>query len=242
MATIIVANHKGGTGKTTTAYWLARHLKDSGHKPLCIDLDPQGSLTRLCGGIINHNNGIGDVLMGRTGLNAAAQRTVDGLQLIGTDIKLAEVAAALQARSPNHNALARAIRKEGHFFAGPIIIDCAPSADILTVNALCAADYLITPLDPCPEALAGMKRMLAMAEEIADGLGKGPKPLGLVITRFNAHTIGHRTGLEAINATRGNPPVLGVIPLRMGQDAKEKIAEAYVTVAEKVAEVLHVDA
>lgn len=237
MKTLVICNHKGGTGKTTTAYHLTRHMAAMGKRPLAIDLDPQGSLTRAFRGMVGHNNGIADVLMDRATLNGAAQPIMesDHIKLVGTDIKLSETAAKLQAKSPNHMFLRRALAKNGHFFTGPIIIDCAPAADILIINALVAADYLILPVDPCKEAIAGAQRMMSMAAEISDLLGQGPQVLGTIVTRFDGRTVGHRECGQTI-AMPGMPPVLGVIPLRLGVDAREQIGEAYRPIAEKIME------
>lgn len=108
MTTLAVCNHKGGVGKTITAYWLAQHWATQGYTPLAIDLDPQGNLTRMFGGSIHHANGIADVLMRRTALAAAVQHCgnqVATVQLVGTDIKLEDAGAAIQAKAPNQNAI-----------------------------------------------------------------------------------------------------------------------------------------
>jgi len=234
-ATIAICNHKGGTGKTTTTYFLARHFAAAGHTPLCIDLDSQSSLTRALDGVIDHSNAIGDVLTGRTSIIKAMQAAeVDpNIGIVGTDIKLNEVAAYIQGRSPNHNYLERAIRAQAQLLSGPILIDCPPSADILGVNALVAADYLVIPVDPCVEAIAGMRRMVAMANELSEMLSKGPTVLGCIITRFNTNTVAHRDYAHEI-ATPGNPDVIGRIPLRQGVDAADKISAAYAEVAKQI--------
>lgn len=231
---IAVCNHKGGTGKTTTTYWLARHLAGMGLAPLCIDLDSQGSLTRALGGVIDHANSIGDVLAGRSSLVQARQpyELDPNISFIGADMRLNETAAYIQGRSPNHNFLARAIRAQSSLVAGPVLIDCPPSADILIVNALTAADYLVIPCDPDPEAIAGMRRMIGMATELGDLLGKGPQVLGCVITKCDAQTVAHQTQMKALR--NSGPPILGIVPLRRGVDAATKIAEAYAEIAHAI--------
>jgi chromosome partitioning protein len=238
---IAVCNHKGGTGKTTTTYWLARHFATMGLHPLCIDIDSQGSLTRALGGVIDHGNSIGDVLAGRTSLVQAWQphEADPNINVIGADIRLNETSAYIQGRSPNHNFLERAIRAQASLIRGPILIDCPPSADILIVNALTAADYLIVPVDPDPEAIAGMMRMVSMAAELKEILGKGPQVLGCVVTKCDAQTVAHQTQMKALRSN-GCPPVLGTIPLRIGKDAMAKIADAYAGVASTIKERMEV--
>jgi len=236
MKTIAICNHKGGTAKTTTTYWLARHIAAMGRHPLCIDKDSQASLTRILHGRIDHSNAIGDVLTGHTSLiNAMQACSIDpNIGLVGTDIKLNQVATYVQSRSPNHNLLARAIRAQQGIIDGPILIDCPPSADILVVNALFAADYVVIPVDPCEEAIAGMKRMGAMVAELNDLADAKTQILGCVITKANLNVNAHLDFIREIQETIGNPFVLGVIPLRQGVDAAAKISAAYASVAHAI--------
>jgi len=227
MTTLAICNHKGGVGKTITAYWLAQHWANQGYTPLAIDLDPQGNLTRMFNGSIHHANGIADVLMRRTGLAAAIQHC-DGVQLVGTDIKLEDAAAAIQSKSPNHRYLANALRDAGD---RPVIIDCAPAANILTVNALVAADAVLIVLDPEHDAIDGMRRIVTMVEWLRAELGQAPRVLGAVVTKHQSVTVLHRTNLDRIG---DEIPLLGIVPYRRGVDADSQLRAAYWEIATAV--------
>lgn len=227
MTTLAVCNHKGGVGKTITAYWLARHWFSQGYTPLAIDLDPQGNLTRMFGGQIHHANGIADVLMRRTGLVAAMQQC-DGVRLVGTDIKLEDAAAAIQSKSPNHRYLANALRETGD---RPVIVDCAPAANILTVNALVAADAVLIVLDPEHDAIDGMRRIVTMIGWLRSELGEAPRVLGAVVTKHQSATVLHRTNLDRIS---DEIPLLGIVPYRRGVSADGQLRTAYAEIATAV--------
>lgn len=233
MKTIAIANHKGGPGKTTTTYWLARHLADAEQLPLCIDLDPQGNLTRMLGCAVGTTNGIADVLLRRTTLRAAMQPTIYGVDMIGTDIKLEDASAAIQGRSPNHRFLANAIRDSGLANLGnyTVLIDCAPAANILTINALVAADAVVIVLDPERDAIDGMHRIVAMVDWLRNEIDHAPAILGAVVTKVNQQTVLHRVNLESIEQEIA---VLGRIPYRRGVDADDQIGAAYAPVAAAV--------
>lgn len=224
MTTLAVCNHKGGVGKTITSYWLARHWFTQGYMPMAIDLDPQGNLTRLFGGAINHANGVADILMRRTPIDVAVQKC-DGVWLVGTDIKLEDTAASIQSKSPNHRFLANALRNAGD---RPIVVDCAPAANILTVNALVAADAVLIVLDPEHDAIEGMHRILSMVEWLRSELGQAPTVLGAVVTKVQGATVLHRGNVERIEA---EIPVLGTVPYRRGVDADNQLRDHYWEIA-----------
>ena len=224
MTTLAICNHKGGVGKTITAYWLARHWASQGYTPLAIDLDPQGNLTRMFGAAIHHANGIADVLMRRTALAAAVQHC-DGVRLVGTDIKLEDAGAAIQSKSPNHRYLANALRDET---GRPILIDCAPAANILTVNALVAADAVLIVLDPEHDAIDGMRRIVSMLDWLRSELGTAPPILGAIVTKVQGATVLHRTNLLRIEH---EIDVLGIVPYRRGVDADAQLRTHYWDIA-----------
>lgn len=237
MKTIAIANHKGGVGKTTTTYHLARCLASIGHNVLMVDLDPQGCLTKDAGCIIQHTNGTGDVLMGRTALRKAAQDApkvnANGYaRLLGTDIKLEETAALMQAKSPNHKFLQRALSDD--LFIDIALIDCPPSAGILTINAMMAADFIVVPVDPEEAAIDGLARVIEVAEWLRSDYGANAQVIGTVITRANLNTVGHRERVATLQQM--NVPVLGIVPLAQGQDAGRKIADAYAPITDAIME------
>jgi chromosome partitioning protein len=225
---IAIANHKGGTGKTTTTFTLHRQFMTYAwlhqiEAPVAIDLDPQGNLTRMLNVHIDHTNGIADVLLRRTAFDVAMNANE---RLVGTDIKLEDAAAAMQTRTPNHLFLANAIRASER--KGIVLIDCPPAANILTINALVAATHVIVVLDPEHDAIDGMRRITFMVDWLRDELGQAPAVLGAIVTKVNANTLLHQRNLEAIGK---EATILGQIPYRRGRDAEQLIAEAYRPVA-----------
>lgn len=232
---IAIANHKGGVGKTTTARLLLWHWAQLGHTALAIDLDPQANLSSEMKINVDPFATIGECLMGRKSLLQALQPWEEepNISLVATDIRLNEVARAVQAKSPNHNVLYRAIQRQRDLLPPLIVIDCAPAADILTANALYAADYVIIPCEPHDYAVDGMSRMVAMTNEMADVTDRKPSVLGCLITRYNPHTVAHQE-MGAKIATPGHPPVLGIIQARGGVDAPALIRDNYATIASAI--------
>lgn len=224
MKTIAIANHKGGVGKTTTAYWLTYHLAGRGLSVLAVDMDPQGNLTDRLGGIVQHSNGTADVLMRRTNVRKAAQECagLPGVTLLATDIKLEDTSAAMQAKSPNHIFLRRALADT--VGVDVAIIDCQPSANILTINALIAADYVVIPCEPEDAAIAGANRIVEMAAWLRDEIMIGPEVLGVIATRANLNTVAHRERIEDIERVG---LVIGMVSQFQGQDAELKLSRAY---------------
>lgn len=224
---LAVTNHKGGPGKTTTSAALVRHWQRAGRRPLAIDLDPQANLTRILGGCVHHNNSIGDVLARRTTLDRATQLGADGIHLVGSDIKLEDTSAALQGKSPNHMFMANALR-DGAADAGVVVVDCAPAANILTINALVAATHVLVVLDPELDAIDGMRRIQNMVEWLGSELGSAPRIVGAVINKVQSNTLLHRTNLETILHEIDS---VGLVPYRRGVDADAQIDEAFGPIA-----------
>ena len=227
---LAVSNHKGGPGKTTTVANLVQHWQRDGRRPLAIDLDPQANLTRILGGCVNHTNSIGDVLTRRNTLDRATQLGINGIRLVGADIKLEDTGAALQGKSPNHMFLASALRS-GATDAGVVVIDCAPAANILTINALVAATHVLVVLDPEHDAIDGMRTIVKLVGWLRDELGIGPQVIGAVVNKVQGNTVLHQTNLTAISK---EIDVLGTVPYRRGINADFQIAEAFDTIAATV--------
>jgi cellulose biosynthesis protein BcsQ len=109
-----------------------------------------------------------------------------------------------------------------------VLIDCAPAANILTVNALVAADYVLVVLDPEHDAIEGMRRIISMVDWLRCELGQAPQVLGAVVTKVQGATVLHRSNLLRIDEEM---PILGVVPYRRGVDADEQLRALYWDVA-----------
>lgn len=231
-----VINHKGGVLKTETTKWLGYHYAGiSGALPLLIDLDAQANLSGRVGVTADRNQrqNIGDLLMSRASLTKASaigfveDRRVD---IVPASSDLADTAAAMQAKSPNHTFLKRALRQSQH----PItLVDCAPVVNVLTINALTAADAVIIPIKPEPDAVKGAKEVLDLLSDLSGAGINTPTVAGLVITAAE-QTNPHKTQIAAIHGLAQNNllTVLGSIPKRTGVDQAARNREAYRPIAE----------
>lgn len=171
MNTIAVINQKGGTGKTTTAVNLSAGLAKGGHKVLLVDLDPQAHATYGLGIDLDNLNGTPTIanVFGedRVKLTDIIMDTPEpNLKLAPSDIPLAKAAAMLHARNFRETALQRALQSVDSF--DYVIIDCQPSLDVLSINALVAADRVLIPTQLAGHALRGLSDLLVTIESIKD--------------------------------------------------------------------------
>jgi len=188
---VAVANQKGGVGKTTTAVNLAACVAALGKRVLLFDLDPQANATSGLG--LEKLDGASAYrpLMGEGGLLEKIQPTAwerlevipSEVDLCGADIELARTENCLQRAS---QAL-QPVLASGRFDV--VIVDCAPSLGILTMNAFAAADSLLIPLQCEYYALEGISMINRLLTQIRDG-GVNPRLelLGVVMTMFDART------------------------------------------------------
>jgi chromosome partitioning protein len=149
MRVLVIANQKGGVGKTTTAINLGTALAAVGERVLLIDSDPQGNASTGLGiGRAQRKNTLYDVLMGERSLaDAVVKSSVPGLDVVPSDPDLSgiEMELAQQARrSYKLRDAVDAIREAGTY--SYVLIDCPPSLNLLTVNAMAAADAVLVPL------------------------------------------------------------------------------------------------
>ena len=181
MHIITFANQKGGVGKTTVAFNLAKTLASRGHSVLAIDNDAQGNLT---GSFLENPEHLeSDVLTIYNSDNKdkraiTPQRISDNLHLIGANISLAK-----KINRGDHTLLTKLTSglKRVHGKYDFVLIDCSPSLDFLSMSALIAAQHVLIPVKPAPYALMGLKDLFDTIEEIQEGLNKGIKPLGILL-------------------------------------------------------------
>ena len=145
--TIAIANQKGGVGKTTTTINLSACLSEAGQKVLVVDFDPQGNATSGFGlekGSIE--NTVYQMLIGETDAKESIEKNVqNNLDILPSDVNLAGAEIELLEMDNKESLLRdnlKSIKNQYDF----IIIDCPPSLNLLTINALTAADTVIVPI------------------------------------------------------------------------------------------------
>ena len=200
--TIVIANQKGGVGKTTTAINLSASLADLGKKILVIDTDPQGNTSSGLGVEKNEvENTVYELLIGETTIEECIQKEVfENLDIISSNINLAAAEIELTGFEEKEFILKKAVdqvRADYDF----IIIDCPPSLNTLTINAMCAADTVLVPIQCEYYALEGLNQVLKTVELVKRKLNPQLELEGVVFTMYDART---NLSLQVVESVKNN--------------------------------------
>ncbi|MGA2045885.1 MAG: AAA family ATPase [Roseiarcus sp.] len=189
---LVLANQKGGVGKTTTAINLGTALAAIGERALIIDLDPQGNASTGLG--IDRKSRIAstyDVLMSeRTLAEVVTPTAVPRLMIAPSTMDLLGVELEIAGDSDRSYKLKNALKT---FFARDnddepityVLIDCPPSLNLLTINALAASDAVLVPLQCEFFALEGLSQLLKTVDQVRRSLNPGLTIHGIVLTMFD---------------------------------------------------------
>ena len=246
---IAIANQKGGVGKTTTAINLAASLAIFEHRTLLIDCDPQGNATA----------GIGfpkdparrtlyqALILGEPLDRIILKTQVEGLDLLPADKNLVGAAVELVSAENREYQLKKLIEQVRDSYAY-IIMDCPPGLDLLTLNALTAADSVLVPIQCEYLALEGVSELLDTLIRIRRTLNPELAIEGILLTMYDERTTLSRQVASDLRSFFGSQVFQSVIPrnVRLAEapshgkpiqiyDINSRGAEAYINLAKEVA-------
>ena len=184
--TIAIVNQKGGVGKTTTCVNLAAALTGLGAKVLVCDFDPQANATSGFGIDKNHSPSVYEVIMGEAAVEKAIL-TTKWADVVPANKALSGATVELIAMDRREYRLRDALKevKDRYDF---IFIDCPPSLELLTLDALCAADTLLVPVQCEYYALEGLTDLLYTVRLAKRSLNPALELEGVVLTMFDGRT------------------------------------------------------
>lgn len=190
--TLVVANQKGGVGKTTTTVNLATALALGGLKVLVVDLDPQGNASTALG--VEHHEGVPgtyEVLTDEAPIAELVQASPEarGLWVLPATIDLAGAEIGLAAVMARESRLLHQLQvfTAAHSF-DYVFIDCPPSLGLLTLNALVAADEILIPIQCEYYALEGVTQLLRTIDLVKGAMNEQLRLTTVVLTMFDART------------------------------------------------------
>jgi len=195
---IIFLNQKGGVGKTTSAANVGSFLAEMGYKVLLIDLDSQGNLSVSVSVDVN-KAGIYDVIAGEAGVAAIQDTPVMNLSCLSGGLNMAGLSLELVDEKEREFFLKKAMKPidENYDF---VIADCPPGLDLVTMNALVWADYIMIPMQCEYFAMEGLNLLMRTVANIRHKLNPDLKILGIFFTMYSSRAKLHREVVDDITS------------------------------------------
>ena len=212
MIRVAIANQKGGVGKTTTAINIATAMAATGWKVLLLDLDPQGNASTGIGVLAADRTSTSyDLLVDQLPLAQCIMPTkIPGLDIIPATVDLSGAEIELVGVDNRTDRLRTALLGEhGYDIA---FIDCPPTLGLLTLNALCAADTLLVPLQCEFFALEGLSQLLQTVERVQQRFNKDLGIVGIALTMFDRRNRLTDQVADDVRSCLGNLVFEAVIP------------------------------
>ncbi len=245
---VAIVNQKGGVGKSTTAINLAAYLADKGEKILVVDMDPQGNATSGLGVSPDSNGCMYDVLLDNKPLQEVALQTaVPNLKVAPATINLVGAEVELVSALAREFKLKKALEKlpEGEY--DRVLMDCPPSLDLLTLNALTAADEVLIPMQCEYYALEGLTQLMQSIRMVREELNPALRVGGVLLTMYDPRTNLSRQVAQEVRSFFGDRVYQTIVPrnVRLSEAPSFGLpitryapsstgAEAYEAVAEEV--------
>lgn len=245
---IAIANQKGGVGKTTTAINLSACLAEAGKKVLTIDLDPQGNTTSGLGvNKAEQEHTTYELLIGEDPVEACLLKEVlPNLDMLPSNINLSGAEIEMIGIEQKEFVLKKEIDKirDQYDF---VIIDCPPSLNMLTVNAMTTADTVLVPIQCEYYALEGLSQLIHTINLVKQRLNPVLELEGVVFTMYDARTNLSLQVVENVKSSLKNTVYKTIIPrnVRLAEapshgmpitlyDTRSAGAESYRLLAEEV--------